>query len=95
MRYARKFNKITVNSVVLFFMILFSSHTIIQKAMAKRKKCSQSLKKENQQMKRTFQPLQSITLIFGQAHQLTSSWTERYKALVLLQFEYETSSAIC
>jgi len=32
-------------------MILFSWHTVIQKAMAKRKKCSLSLKKENQRMK--------------------------------------------
>jgi hypothetical protein len=31
MRYAPRFNKFTVNSVVLFFIILFSWHTTIQK----------------------------------------------------------------
>jgi hypothetical protein len=31
MTYAPRFNKFTVNSVVLPFMILFSWHTIIQK----------------------------------------------------------------
>jgi hypothetical protein len=57
MRYAAAFNKFTVNSVVLSFMILFPWHTIIQKAMAKCKKCSVSLKKEKQRMERAFKLL--------------------------------------
>ena len=48
-------------------------------AIVKRKKNSLSGKKENQQMKRVFKPLQSATLIFGPAHQLTSGWTDVYK----------------
>jgi len=31
MRYAPTFNKFAVNSAVLFFIILFSWHTVIQK----------------------------------------------------------------
>ena len=48
--------------------------------MAKRKKCSLSLKKENRRMKRAFKLLKNTTLIFDQTHQLLSCRTDVYKA---------------
>jgi hypothetical protein len=46
-------------------------------------------------MTRVFKSLKSTILIFGQVHQLTSCWTDEYKALAHLEFEYEISPAIC
>jgi hypothetical protein len=57
--------------------------------------CSQSLMKENQQMTGMFKSLKSTILIFEQTHKLTTCWTDEYKVLAHLEFEYEISSAIC
>jgi len=57
MRHATAFNKFTVNSAVLSFMILFSGHAIIQNCIGKRKNCILCLKKGNQRMKRLFKLL--------------------------------------
>ena len=76
MRHATAFNKFTVNSAGLSIMILFSGHTIIQNAIGKRNKCSLSLNRENQPMKRVLKILHSTTLLFGQTHELASCWTD-------------------
>jgi hypothetical protein len=63
--------------------------------MAKRKKCSLSLKKENEWMKRVIQLLKSSTLIFDQTHQLISCWTVVYKAFIAFRIFVKSSTVIC
>jgi hypothetical protein len=60
------------------FHELFLVHKI-QTVQSEAQKVKPKFKKWNQQMKRVFKPLQSATLIFGPAHQLTSGWTDVYK----------------
>jgi len=80
MRHATVFNIFTVNSVPLCTLTWFSGHTVIQNAIGKRYNCNLCLKKGNQRMNRVFKLLQSTTIISGQAHQLTSCWTDVCKA---------------
>jgi len=85
MRHATAFNKFAANSAGLSIMILLFWHTIIQNAIGKRNKCSLSLNRENQPMKRVLKILQSTTLLFGQTHQLASCRIDGCKAFSIFR----------
>jgi len=57
-------------------MILWSWHKIFQIGHREEYEAQPKFKKKNQRMKGVFKLLQRTTLIFGQAHQLATCWTD-------------------